>query len=361
MSFGVQRMTAEDLEKLIFIALCEADGGLERRIYLHFYLYDNSVEMIDEKTRKPFLRRTRVDKLTKRDFFVGSRLLIFGRNINIIDYGDCKTRKELSPRMERTFLLLKSKSLHKLGEIWCEIVKADFQVVNCKMIKLRPEDAVKIHGNETDSTRLSELITSSIEGVSVAMEIVARNAVERMKELYEENFPDSPIYSSSSTANASRDIEYFFGVQNFSSTATFSDSTLAILKPHAVRSGKTGEILKEILASGLRVTAMKMLHLDRKTCEDFLKVYRGVAPEYNQMLLELSSGPCLVLEISPGSSEDAHSSLRRLCGPFDSEIGRKFYPQSLRAKYGIDRALNAIHCTDLPDDCASEVDFFFGQ
>uniref|UniRef100_A0A1B0CDM6 DM10 domain-containing protein n=2 Tax=Lutzomyia longipalpis TaxID=7200 RepID=A0A1B0CDM6_LUTLO len=84
-----------DPEKLIFVALAETDGGLEKRIFLHFYCHDNSIEMIDEKTRKPFLRRIRVDHLTKKDFYVGSRLLIFGRNINIIDYGDSKTKKEL--------------------------------------------------------------------------------------------------------------------------------------------------------------------------------------------------------------------------------------------------------------------------
>ncbi|XP_059614297.1 nucleoside diphosphate kinase 7 isoform X2 [Phlebotomus argentipes] len=351
-------MNSYDPEKLIFIALCEADGGLERRIFLHFYSHDNSVEMIDEKTRKPFLRRTRVDQLSNRDFYVGSRLFIFGRNINIIDYGDSKTRKELSPRMERTFLLLKSKSLHKLGEIWCALLKQDFQVVNCRMIKLKPEDTVKIYGEETDSTRLSQLFSSTIEGVSVALEIVSKSAVDRMRRFCEENFPDLPIYSSVSSSNASRDIEYFFRTQNFSPTANFSGSTLAVVKPHAVRSGKTGEIIKEILGNDLRITALKMVHMGRKNCEDFLQVYRGVAPEYNQMILELASGPCVAMEIS---SDDAHGVFRRLCGPFDPEVAQKLRPQTLRARFGNDRALNAVHCTDLPEDCASEVAFFFNN
>lgn len=38
---------------------------------------------------------------------------------------------------------------------------------------------------------------------------------------------------------------------------------------------------------------------------------------------------------------------RELCGPFDPEIARKLEPNSLRAKFGIDRVKNAIHCTDL--------------
>ncbi|GAB0097934.1 Nucleoside diphosphate kinase [Sergentomyia squamirostris] len=354
-----------ELEKFIFVALSEADGGIERKIYLHYHPHDNSVEIIDEKSRKPFLRRTKVDKFSKRDFFVGSRLLIFGRNITIVDYGDSRTRQELSPRMERTFLLLKSQCLPKIGEIWAALIQSGFQVVNCLMIKLRPEDAVKIHGEETDTTRLSQLITSAIEGSSVALEIISKGAVAMIKNFFEEDHPDLSVYFSSDSSSAARDIEYFFKMKKFPPTASFTSSTLAIVKPHAVRDGKTGEIIKEVLVNGMRITAMRMVHLNKENCENFFKVYKGVAPEFNQMCLEVASGPCLVMEISAASGkedfEDSYGSLRRICGPYDPDVARRIRPQTLRAKFGSDRALNAIHCTDLEGDCASEVEFFFGQ
>lgn len=52
-------------------------------------------------------------------------------------------------------------------------------------------------------------------------------------------------------------------------------------------------------------------------------------------------------------------SFRELCGPHDPEIARTLRPQSLRAKFGIDRVKNAVHCTDLPEDGILEVEYFF--
>lgn len=49
------------------------------------------------------------------------------------------------------------------------------------------------------------------------------------------------------------------------------------------------------------------------------------------------------------------SSLRGLCGPHDPEIAKTIRPNTIRAKFGIDRVKNAVHCTDLPEDGVLEV------
>jgi len=50
---------------------------------------------------------------------------------------------------------------------------------------------------------------------------------------------------------------------------------------------------------------------------------------------------------------------RDVCGPHDPEIAKTLRPNTLRARYGIDRIRNAIHCTDLPEDGVLEVEYFF--
>ena len=81
-----------------------------------------------------------------------------------------------------------------------------------------------------------------------------------------------------------------------------------------------------------------------------------MVPEYNQLVEELTSGPCVALEVR---QDNVVSSLRELCGPHDPEMARTVRPRSLRAIYGKDKAKNAVHCTDLIEDGLLEVEYFF--
>jgi len=51
-------------------------------------------------------------------------------------------------------------------------------------------------------------------------------------------------------------------------------------------------------------------------------------------------------------------SFRKLCGPMDPEIAKNLRPTTIRAKFGVDRARNAVHCTDLEEDGVVEVVYF---
>lgn len=63
---------------------------------------------------------------------------------------------------------------------------------------------------------------------------------------------------------------------------------------------------------------MKMFYMERGNCEEFYEVYKGIVPEYVQLVLELSNGPCVALEVSAKEQNiDTHSAFRKLCGPMD--------------------------------------------
>ena len=78
------------------------------------------------------------------------------------------------------------------------------------------------------------------------------------------------------------------------------------------------------------------------------------------MVKQLSSGRCLVLEVShPQFGPETVARFRELVGPSDPELARTLRPKSLRARFGATIDENAIHCTDLPEDGALEVEYFF--
>lgn len=41
------------------------------------------------------------------------------------------------------------------------------------------------------------------------------------------------------------------------------------------------------------------------------------------------------------------------------DIARQIRPKTIRAKFGVNPIQNAVHCTDLEEDCTLEVEYFF--
>ena len=111
-----------------------------------------------------------------------------------------------------------------------------------------------------------------------------------------------------------------------------------------------------ILEEGYEISAMQMINLDKPTAEEFLEVYKGVLPELTAVVDHITSGPCIVMEVR---QENAVSSFRQLAGPIDPEVAKHLRPNTIRANFGNDRVLNAVHCTDLPEDGGLECEYIF--
>lgn len=55
----------------------------------------------DVKNQRIFLRRTKYDEIHQEDLFVGNRVNVFSRQLNLIDYGDQYTANKLGSKKER--------------------------------------------------------------------------------------------------------------------------------------------------------------------------------------------------------------------------------------------------------------------
>lgn len=82
-----------------------------------------------------------------------------------------------------------------------------------------------------------------------------------------------------------QDVEYFFPSPPFHSsrlrlTATLSNCTLCIVKPHAIREGKLGAALEAIDEGGFDITALSMFIVENINAAEFFEVYKGIVQEY---------------------------------------------------------------------------------
>jgi len=132
------------------------------------------------------------------------------------------------------------------------------------------------------------------------------------------------------------------------------ERTFSIIKPDAVAKNVIGEIVSRFEQNGLRIVAMRMLHLTREQAEGFYAVHRE-RPFFNDLVAFMTSGP-VVVQVLEG--ENAISRNRELMGATNPQDAA---PGTIRADFARTVDENAVHGSDAPETAAQEIEFFFGD
>ena len=355
----------------------DPNASLIRRYQLLFYPADNTVEMFDVKNRRLFLKRSNCPHVQLRHLFLGAVINIHSRQLTITGFADEFTTKKLKSKKEKTVGLIKPDGVPKMGEILERVNEEGFILTQLKMVQLSQKEAAQFYAEHASQPFFSTLVDYVTKGPVVAFEMMGENAVSRWREvlgptdssLARQEAPGSiraqfgadktcnACHGSDSAEAATREAEFFFSSkQRLKNTAQLGNCTLGIVKPHALLEGLTGLIMRSIASAGLKITAVQLHNMEAANAREFYEIYKGVVGEYNQMVDEITSGPCIAMEVS---GESVQVAFRELVGPSDPEIARHLRPNTLRAKYGKDKIKNALHCTDLPEDSTLEVEYFF--
>ncbi|HLN19710.1 MAG TPA: nucleoside-diphosphate kinase [Bacteroidales bacterium] len=130
--------------------------------------------------------------------------------------------------------------------------------------------------------------------------------------------------------------------------------TFSIIKPNAVRTGKTGPILAMINEAGFEIAAMKMLHLSLQQAETFYAIHKG-KPFYEGLIEFMTSGPVFVMILK---HENAVTEYRKLMGPTDP---KKAEPGTIRKLYAVSVQMNAVHGSDSDENAIKESNYFFPE
>jgi nucleoside-diphosphate kinase len=181
----------------------------------------------------------------------------------------------------------------------------------------------------------------------------SKNDPSSLRSIYGTDAIKNGLHGSDSITSARSELEFFFE-KKFPSTAIFNNCTCAVIRPHAIK--QSGDIIDRMLQEGFEISALEMSCLSTVAAEEFLEVYKGVLPEYHDIVKQMCSGPVIAMEVRQENAVDA---FRALVGPHDPEIARHLRPQTIRGQFGLDRVQNAVHCSDLPEDGLLETEYFF--
>jgi len=330
-----------------------------RRYVLTFYPRDNSIEMYDPKNKRAFLKRTEYTEISLNDLYIGSFLSVHARQLEIIDYADSYTRRMVESRKARTLAVIKPDAYNHMGQIMSALSQNGLHIGQLAMLKLTPDQAHAFcAASEMPQGNAAHLCSDVVTAIELHGEDAINNWMALGDSIRNQIGSDdvrNAVHCSQNSGMAEREIDFFFGGgQKFSTTALFNNCTLCIIRPHALKNA--GDIISRIIAEGFEISALKMWHLDKIAAEEFVDVYKGVLPEYQEISHQMVVGPCLVMEVR---QKDAVNAFRKLVGPHDPEVAKHLRPDTIRAQFGIDRVRNAVHCTDLPEDGLLEVEYFF--
>ncbi|XP_022821874.1 nucleoside diphosphate kinase 7-like isoform X3 [Spodoptera litura] len=310
--------------------LCEIfdeDADIIVELVLNFFPFDNSCQVINPKKGKSLLRRVQLPTLKREMLQIGNIVNVFSKLLLITD---------CTPLTKRT-LFSKVESI------------------------------------------IIDYVTS---GEVIGLELVGPNAIAEwrrclgatdpadaepgtLRQIFGENILRNAAHGCISVNDAAEMLDLYFGYENgvprIPFRATYENCTCCVIKPHVLLDGNVGAVLEQITATGkFHITAMAMFSVEIADAQEFYEIYKGVLPAFEGMCIHLAEGKCVVLEIQCiDPNLNCVSEFRQLAGPRDPGLCRQLYPNSIRALYGKTSIQNAIHCTDLPEDGKTEVQYFF--
>jgi len=130
--------------------------------------------------------------------------------------------------------------------------------------------------------------------------------------------------------------------------------TFGIVKPDAVKAGKTGAIIQRILDDGFKIRGLKLIHMTRAEAEGFYAVHRE-RPFFSGLTEFMSSGPCVVMALEREGAVKAWRDLMGATDPAKADAG------TLRKEFGGSVGENAVHGSDSDENAAIEISYFFSR
>ena len=130
------------------------------------------------------------------------------------------------------------------------------------------------------------------------------------------------------------------------------EMSLVLIKPDAMERGLATEILSRLEGAGLKLVALRMLHMDKALAERHYAIHRD-KPFFKDLVEYIISTPIVTAVFS---GEGAVDRIRELMGATDPA---KAADGTIRKDFGLDIQRNSTHASDSPENAEKEIEIFF--
>ena len=130
------------------------------------------------------------------------------------------------------------------------------------------------------------------------------------------------------------------------------ERSLVLIKPDAMQRGLAGTIISRLQEQGLKLVALKMLHMDRALAERHYDIHAS-KPFFEDLINYIISTPIIATVFE---AEGAVEAIRKIMGATDPD---KAESGTIRADFGLDIQRNAVHGSDSTETAKKEIELFF--
>jgi len=132
------------------------------------------------------------------------------------------------------------------------------------------------------------------------------------------------------------------------------EMSLVLIKPDAMERGLAGTIISRLEGLGLKLVALKMLHMDKALAERHYALHRE-KPFFPSLVAYISSAPIATAVFEGGGAVELIRKAMGTTDPARAEAG------TIRADFGLDIEHNAVHGSDSPATAEEEIRLFFSE
>ena len=130
------------------------------------------------------------------------------------------------------------------------------------------------------------------------------------------------------------------------------ERSLVLVKPDAIQRRLGGTIISRLEGQGLKLVALKMLHMDKALAERHYAIHAG-KPFFADLIDYITSTPIIAIVLEGNRAVEV---IRKIMGgtdPAKAEAG------TIRHDFGVDIQQNAVHGSDSTETAEKEIKLFF--
>jgi nucleoside-diphosphate kinase len=131
-----------------------------------------------------------------------------------------------------------------------------------------------------------------------------------------------------------------------------TERTLVLIKPDGVQRQLVGRIIERYEARGLKLTGLKLVHVDRELAEAHYAAHRA-KPFFAGLVDFIVSAPLVAAAFDGPNAIAVVRAINGATRPHEAS------PGTIRGDFALETAQNIVHASDSPEAAASELALWF--